>query len=108
MAHKIFNCGYSIMALLLIVSFVYYDIQVIRKGRELLGLPRSFSIVFRELLPLRSIPSLGCFFAATFTGQFFLFYSIALIIFIVFNIKGVKLVKKYAKTLFTEPTVVNI
>lgn len=107
-ANKFFSCDYATMALILIFSFVYYDIQVIRKGRELLGLPRNFSTVSRDLLPLRFLPSLLCMFAAVYSSQLWLFHSLALVLFLLLNLKGYKLVKKYLKTLFSEPTVVNI
>ncbi len=108
LAYVFMSISYPIMALILIFSFVYYDIQVIRKGREILGLKRNFLSVFRDLLPLRSAPSLACMFVAVATNQLLMFYSLGLALFVLMNFKGVKLVKKYVKTLFTEPTVVNI
>lgn len=104
----LFKIDYSYMALLLIFSFLYYDFQVIKKGRELLKLNTKTLVVLRDFIPLRFLPALFFIFCAVITDKFFLFYLTSLLSFFIFNFKGYHLVKKYLSMLFNEPEVVNI
>jgi O-antigen/teichoic acid export membrane protein len=104
----LFDLDYSYMSLFLILSFVYYDIQVIRKGRELLNMKSPFTVVLGELLPSRSLVALFFIICSIVTQQYMLFYLLSLVSFILFNFKSYHLVKKYIHTLFNQPSVINI
>lgn len=106
--YYVFDFGYSAMPFVLVFSFVYYDWQVIRKGRELLGLSNDFKNILTQLIPIRSLLPLVLLFIAGLTGYYTICYILALISFILFNLKGFTTIKDYARTLFNEPTVVNI
>jgi O-antigen/teichoic acid export membrane protein len=104
----LFDLDYSYMSLFLISSFVYYDVQVIRKGRELLRMKTTFYTGFKDLVPLRSLVPLILLLCSGFSGQYMLFNLLALVTFVAFNYRGYYLIKKYIQTLFNEPSVVNI
>lgn len=107
-AYYFFGINYPVMSLLLIFTFIYYDIQVIRKGRELLKMKSSIFIILNDLLPLRSVIPVILILCAIVTGSYQLFYPLSLVAFIALNFKAYHVIKKYASLLFNEPAVVNI
>lgn len=105
---RVFKIDYSYLSLMLIFSFLYYDYQVVRKGRSLLKLGTSFFEVAEELIPRKTLPSVVLIVIAVATQHYALFYTLSLALFIVFNYKGYFLIKKYVSMLFNKPSVVNI
>lgn len=103
-----FQVDYSTLAFTLIFSFVYYDFQVIRKGRALLKMENNFTLVTRDLLSLKSLLVILLMISGILTQHYLLFYALSLVAFIILNYKGFQLVKKYAIMLFHKPSVVNI
>jgi hypothetical protein len=68
----------------------------------------SFSEIAKDLLPPKTLVSVIFMIIAIVTTQYFLFYTLSLISFILFNYKGRHLIKKYISMLFNKPSVVNI
>jgi hypothetical protein len=107
-AYSFFEFNYSFMTVFLILAFIYYDIQVIRKGRELLQRKVNLVEVLNDLFPLKSFPSLIFVIASIVTEQYQIFYALALLSFIVFNLSGFGLIKKYVLNIIHQPSVINI
>lgn len=103
-----FHIQFEFLAFVLVLSFVYYDIQVVRLGRNLLGLASDFSSVIREMFPISTFVPLMIMLIGLFFGNQLLFNLIALVIFIVLNRKGYQLFRKYLDILFNRPSAVNI
>jgi O-antigen/teichoic acid export membrane protein len=107
-ARTIFNVSFEWMAFFLIFAFVYYDYQVIRIGRRLMGLPVSAGLIMRDLFPSRSLPSLLFLACGVLFPYQWAFNAAALIIFVALNAGKTGLVLRYIKLLFHKPAVVNI
>ena len=106
--YSLYGFDYSFMALFLVISFVYYDAQVIRKGRELLNLKGDFYSIIADLFPAKSIVSLAFLVVSIVTKQYLLFYIFSFLSFFVFNFRGFTLIKKYILTLLNQPSIINI
>ncbi len=99
---------YEALAFLLVLAFVYYDIQVVKLGRNLLGLESTIPHVLKEMFPLSTLIPLLVMLVGLLMGNQLLFNLIALVIFILLNRKGYYLFKKYLDILFNRPSAVNI
>ena len=99
---------FEFLAFILVLAFVYYDIQVVRLGRNLLGLASDFRSVIREMFPISTFVPLVIMLIGLFFGNQLLFNLIALVIFIILNRKGYQLFRKYLDILFNRPSAVNI
>jgi hypothetical protein len=105
---KVFEFGYSFMAFSLILSFIYYNAQIIRKGRELLQLKPMVYNVIVELFPVKFLIPLICILFSLLTNQHQLVYILSLFLFVSFNFKELALAKKYIMALLSKPSMVNI
>ena len=104
----IFHLPYESLAFLLVLAFVYYDIQVVKLGRELLGLEATLFDVLKEMFPISTFLPLIIMLVGLLFGNQLLFNLTALVIFIVLNRKGYILFRKYLDILFNRPSAVNI
>jgi O-antigen/teichoic acid export membrane protein len=99
---------YSIMPAILLVAFLYYDYQVIKMGRNMMGAENNFRKILAELLPLPNVVSFALVFAGMALGAELIFDVLALVSFIVMNIRKYTLVRQYISRLLHSPSVVNI
>ena len=104
----LFNVPFHYMPVFLIVAFIYYDFRVITMGRILLNMPTGFATVARDLMPFRlGAPLLVVFFSFATEYQLIL-NLLALVLFIVLNLKNRSLFTKYVLALFRQPNVIDI
>jgi len=103
-----FESHYEALGIVLILSFVYYDINVVRLGRKLLHLDDSIKDVLGEMFPIPTFLSIVIFGLGVYLKLEMYFNPIALLVFLMMNKKGYTLIRKYLSLLLNKPSSVNI
>jgi len=105
---RFFEFSYSYLSVFLLFSLVYYELKVIKKGRELMGMSTAIGKRIVDLIPVRSLLPLLFIAAAGFTEYYFTFTILSLLAFIALHLKKLAVIKKYVLTLLHKPSVINI
>ena len=105
---RFFGLDYSYSSLFLLISFLYYEFQVIRKARHILNMEKTILSVAKDIFPLKLLIPFTLIIIGTVTEYFYCFYALSVIAFSILNFDTFKLLIRYTSTIINRPSVINI